>query len=79
MIAKLDTPEAREGYGQRLALGEPVFGSLRAQQRLDRFMLRGKLTVNIQWRLYGIVHNIEKRRHYGGVVERWGQGGLQAA
>jgi hypothetical protein len=62
MIAKIDTPEAREIYGQRLAIVEPVFGNLRSQKRLDRFTLRGKITVNIQWLLYCMVHNIEKLR-----------------
>jgi hypothetical protein len=79
MIAKIDTPEAREIYGQRLAIVEPVFGNLRAQKRLDHFTLRGKIKVNIQWMLYCIVHNMEKLLHYGGTVERWGQGGLQTA
>jgi transposase len=65
MIAKIDTPEARKIYGQRLAIVEPVFGNIRTQKRLDRLTLRGKIKVNIQWRLYCIVHNIEKIVHYG--------------
>jgi transposase len=68
MIAKIDTPEAREIYGQRLAIVEPVFGNIRSQKRLDRFTLRGKIKVNIQWMLYCIVHNIEKLVHYGTAV-----------
>lgn len=79
MRAKIDPPEAREIYGQRLAIVEPVFGNLRSQKRLDRFTLRGKLKVNIQWLLYCMVHNIEKILHYGGAVERWSRGGLQPA
>jgi hypothetical protein len=79
MIAKIDTPEAREIYGQRLAIVEPVFGNIRSQKRLDRFTLRGRIKVNIQWMLYCMVHNIEKLLHYGGAVARWGQGGLQTA
>jgi hypothetical protein len=63
MRAKIDTPEAREIYGQRLAIVEPVFGNLRSQKRLDRFTLRGKLKVNILWTLYCLVHNIEKLLH----------------
>jgi hypothetical protein len=35
MIAKIDTPAAREIYGQRLAIVEPIFGNLRSQKRLD--------------------------------------------
>lgn len=65
MIAKIDTPEAREIYGLRLAIVEPVFGNIRSQKRLDRFTLRGKIKVNIQWMLYCLVHNIEKIVNYG--------------
>jgi transposase len=65
MITKIDTPEARKIYGQRLAIVEPVFGNIRSQKRLDRLTLRGKIKVNIQWMLYCMVHNIEKIVHYG--------------
>jgi transposase len=79
MRAKIDTPEARVIYGQRLAIVEPVFGNLRSQKRLDRFTLRGKVKVSIQWMLYCMVHNIEKILHYGYVGERWSGRGLQPA
>jgi hypothetical protein len=65
MIAKIDTLEAREIYGQRLAMVEPVFGNIRSQKRLERFTLRSTIKVNIQWMLYGMVHNIEKLLNYG--------------
>src|SRR5262249_28244672 len=65
MSTKIDTPEARKIYGQRLAIVEPVFGNIRSQKRLDRFTLRGKVKVNMQWMLYCMVHNIEKIVHYG--------------
>jgi Transposase DDE domain len=65
MIAKSDTPEARKIYGLRLAIVEPVFANIRSQKRLDRFTLRGKTKVNIQWMLYCMVHNIEKIVNYG--------------
>jgi len=74
MIAKIDTPEARAISGQRLALGEPVFGHLRLQKRLDRLTVRGKGKVNIQWMLYCRVHHIEKILHYGMKGERWSRG-----
>jgi Transposase DDE domain len=63
MRAKIDTPEARGIYGQRLAIVEPVFGNLRSQKRLDHFTLRSKIKVTIQWMLYCMVHNIEKILH----------------
>jgi hypothetical protein len=79
MIAKIDTPAAREIYGQRLAIVEPVFGNIRSQKRLDRFTLRGKIKVTIQWLLYCMVHNIEKILHYGMKEERWSRGAMQPA
>jgi hypothetical protein len=42
---------------------EPVFANLR--QRLDRFTLRGQTTVDTQWKLFCLVHNIEKLAHAG--------------
>ena len=65
MRAKIDTPQGRKMYSQRLANVEPVFANLRAQKRLDRFTLRGRLKVNIQWMLYCLVHNIEKILNFG--------------
>ena len=44
---------------------EPVFGNIRACKRMDRFTLRGHIKVNIQWMLYGLVHNIEKIMNFG--------------
>jgi hypothetical protein len=66
MKAKIDTPEGRAIYSRRLGIVEPVFGNIRAQKRLDRFTLRGRQKVNIQWKLYCLVHNIEKIRHAAG-------------
>lgn len=44
---------------------EPVFGNLRHNKRLDRFTLRGRQKVDTQWKLYCLVHNIEKLAHHG--------------
>jgi transposase len=65
MAAKVDSELGRKIYPQRFAVAEPVFANIRTQKRLDRFTLRGKLKVNIQWLLYCIVHNIEKIANYG--------------
>jgi hypothetical protein len=46
-------------------VAEPVFANIRTQKRLDRFTLRGKVKVNIQWLLYCMIHNIEKIKNYG--------------
>lgn len=65
MKRKIDTPEGRETYSKRLGTVEPVFGNIRAQKRMDRFTVRGRGKVNIQWMLYCLVHNIEKLAHFG--------------
>ena len=65
MKQKIDTPEGRATYSKRLGIVEPVFGNIRARKRLDRFTLRGRIKVNIQWMLYCLVHNIEKVLHFG--------------
>jgi transposase len=65
MKQKIDTIKGRAMYSKRLGIVEPVFGNIRAQKRMDRFTLRGKLKVQIQWLLYCIVHNVEKAANYG--------------
>ncbi len=65
MKQKIDTPKGRRTYSKRLGIVEPVFGNIRTCKRMDRFTLRGKTNVNIQWMLYCLVHNIEKIINYG--------------
>ncbi len=65
MVAKIDSKRGRQIYPQRLALVEPVFANIKTHKRLDRFTLRGKAKVNVQWLLYCMVHNMEKILNYG--------------
>ena len=65
MKHKIDSEEGRRRYGQRFATVEPVFGNIRHNKRLNRFTLRGRVKVDTQWKLYCLVHNIEKLAHYG--------------
>ena len=65
MKRAIDSPAGRALYGRRFATVEPVFGNLRANKRLDRFTLRGQKKVDGQWKLYCLVHNIEKLAHHG--------------
>jgi len=65
MKRKIDSPEGRRRYGRRFATVEPVFGNLRHNKQLNRFTLRGRRKVNTQWKLYCLVHNIEKLMNYG--------------
>lgn len=60
MMKKIDTPEGRDIYSKRMGIIEPVFGNIRACKRMDRLNYRGHRKVNCQWRLYAMVHNIEK-------------------
>jgi len=60
MRQAIDSPRGRRLYSQRIATVEPVFGNLRHNKRLSRFTLRGKDKVGTQWRLFCLVHNIEK-------------------
>jgi hypothetical protein len=65
MVDKIETPLGHKIYPLRLAIAEPVFANIRSNKKLDRFTLRGKDKVNIQWLLYCLVHNIEKISNYG--------------
>jgi transposase len=65
MKDKIDTPQGRELYSQRLGIVEPVFGHIAGHKRMDRSTLRGKVKVNTQWRLYCMVHNLEKIGRFG--------------
>ena len=60
MKQAIDSARGRTIYSQRIATVEPVFANIRHTKRLDRFTLRGKEKVGTQWRLYCLVHNIEK-------------------
>jgi hypothetical protein len=65
MKEKIDTELGRAIYSKRIGTVEPVFGHLRYALKLDRFTLRGSLKVNIQWKLYSIVHNLLKVHRFG--------------
>jgi transposase len=65
MKAKIDTPEGRALYSRRLGIVEPVFGHIAAHKGMNRSTLRGLAKVNIQWKLYCLVHNLEKIARYG--------------
>ena len=65
MADKIDSEEGRRIYHQRIGIVEPVFANIGIQKRMNRFTLRSKIKVNIQWLLYCIVHNIGKISAYG--------------
>jgi hypothetical protein len=65
MKRRIDSAEGRIAYGKRFATVELVFGNLRHNKQINRFTLRGQKKVDAQWKLYCLVHNIEKLAHYG--------------
>ena len=56
---KFDTPFGRELYSRRMGTVEPVFANLQ-NKGMRRFTLRGQKKVSAQWKLFTMVHNIEK-------------------
>lgn len=60
MIKQFDTKKGRHIYSRRMGTVEPVFANIQNALGLNRFTLRGKNKVDIQWKLYCMVHNIGK-------------------
>lgn len=60
MRERIDSEDGRARYGRRLGTVEPVFGNVRYNKGLRRFTLRGQRKVDGQWKLFALVHNIEK-------------------
>jgi hypothetical protein len=56
--ALMATPEAQAHYARRKELVEPVFGIIKEQQGLRRFLLRGKEQVRAEWRLLAAAFNL---------------------
>ena len=65
MKRKIDSTVGRIIYGLRLAISEPPFAHIRSAIGLDRFTVRTKKKVDIQWKLFCLVHNIKKIHAYG--------------
>ena len=65
MKRRIDSDTGKRMITARFATVEPVFGNLRNNKRLHRFTLRGRAKVDGQWKLYCLVHNIEKLAHHG--------------
>ena len=64
MIERFDSMRGRFFYSRRMGTVEPVFANIRHTLGMDRFTLRGRAKVNIQWKLFCMVHNIGK-------ISRW--------
>jgi transposase len=65
MKARIDTQQGRRIYARRLGIVEPVFADICVHKRMHRFTLRSKRKVDVQWRLFALVHNIGKIHTFG--------------
>ncbi len=68
MKHRIDSPTGKQIYSHRMSVVEPVFGNIGTNKKLNRFSLRGKIKIQGQWRLYCMVHNIEKLVNYGQIA-----------
>jgi transposase len=60
----LSTDHAKALYRKRRETVESVFGQMKFNRRLDRFLRRGRSAVRSEWRLFGASHNLLKlHRH----------------
>ena len=60
MRRKLKTERGRELYAQRKITVEPVYGQIKYNRRVDRFMRRGRAAAQSEWRLVTATHNLLK-------------------
>jgi len=65
MKAKIDSEVGKRIYARRLGIVEPVFANICVHKRMNRFTVRTKLKVDVQWRLFALVHNIGKIHSFG--------------
>ncbi|HEY5731680.1 MAG TPA: IS1182 family transposase [Anaerolineales bacterium] len=68
MKAKIDSEQGKRIYARRLGIVEPVFANICVQKRMHRFTLRTKRKVDVQWRLFALVHNIGKIHTFGALI-----------
>jgi len=60
MRDKLASDRGRELYAQRKITIEPVFGQIKYNRHIDRFMRRGRAAAQSEWRLVSATHNLLK-------------------
>ena len=60
MRDKLTTDRGRELYAQRKITIEPVFGQIKYNRHIDRFMRTGRAAAQSEWRLVTATHNLLK-------------------
>ena len=60
MRQKLLTDRGRQLYAKRKITVEPVYGQIKHNRRIDRFMRRGRAAAQSEWRLIAATHNLLK-------------------
>ena len=60
----LSTDHGKALYRKRHATIEPVFGQMKFNRRLDRFLRRGRSAARSEWRLFGASHNLLKLHNH---------------
>ena len=67
METKIDREQGKRIYARRLGIVEPVFSNICVQKHMDRFTLRTKPKVDVQWTRtrFALVHNIGKIYPFG--------------
>jgi hypothetical protein len=60
MRQKLLTDRGRELYAKRKITVEPVYGQIKHNRHIDRFMRRGRAAAQSEWRLVTATHNLLK-------------------
>jgi transposase len=60
MREKLTSERGRKLYAQRKVTIEPVFGQIKYNRHIDRFMRRGRAAARSEWRLITATHNLLK-------------------
>ena len=60
MRRKLATDRGRDLYAKRKITVEPVYGQIKHNRHIDRFMRRGRAAAQSEWRLVAATHNMLK-------------------
>jgi len=68
MKERVDSGKGKLIYSHRMSVVEPVFGNIGSNKGLNKFSLRGKKKVQSQFKLFCIIHNIEKIKNYGSIA-----------
>jgi hypothetical protein len=60
MRRKLSTERGRKLYAQRKITVEPIYGQIKYNRHIDRFMRRGRAAAQSEWLLVTATHNLLK-------------------